>query len=243
MADDDIIVVGKLRPTNPGVFVSYGRGLYGYKSTERNIGKTGTPERVEEGDIIVVGRASDPANATRLKAAMDNVAKTVAILTPIIRALSATKEYTLNSGEKVTGAEIKRLWGLIRFFVTDQPFGQNRDGSVQLIDGKLVDSLYFAAFEGADSYADPNYQNNAGMNFIIMHEVMHMTSASQTHYDDAYTTFRETVPQPNETKWFANTGGWFGRTERFTNTLAKVFGDQQGFTPVTSPTFGYIPGN
>lgn len=240
---DDIIVVGK-RPAiqTAGNYVNYGNGMYGFKSSEPDYPPTKRPADAQDGDIVVIVHASNEANADGVRAAAQNVARTVAILTPLVNALAESTVYKLGDGAKMTGAEIKRLWKQTQFYVSDTVYRVNSAGAVKFRDGVFLDQLDYKSFQGPNSYADPvKFDNNQGMNFIILHEVMHLTEAAGAHESDMWTNFRETVPNPTDERWYSNFGGWFGQNEKYVNTATKVLEKAMGLLPLPNPRWGYMP--
>lgn len=131
----------------------------------------------------------------------------------------------------------------MQYIVTDKNFGPYRRGEVKpLASGLYQATLDYTAANGPNSYAAPGYTNYQGMIYLISHEVTHMLRGVNDYYNSIYNeVFPDVVSNPTEAKWFANEGGWFGRTETFTNTVGREFLKAMDAPTLTSPTFGYWP--
>lgn len=113
----------------------------------------------------------DPANKERIEAAAKKIVDWVAATTPKINALSNTAQITLKDGRVLTGAQIKELWGKADFLVTDRTdFGTDRGGAVI----GFLSQMALPTVEGWDVHI-------GGLNFILFHEIMHMSAQARDY--------------------------------------------------------------
>lgn len=164
----------------------------------------------------VAAWVGDPANRAAVQAAAEKLTSHIAQLTPRIAALSNTAVIPLANGQSITGAELKALWGKADFVVTDANFGPDRGGATE----GFLSQIRYTTVEGYAAHGENSATGFPGLNFLIAHELIHMTDIAQFYYSDQYADYRAENPGLSEAQLaaqFQDTILQFRQNEQFAN--------------------------
>lgn len=155
------------------------------------------------------------------KNAIEQLKTTVDQLTFWFDGIDNNATMQLSDGRSVSGSELKSIWSMTDFVVNDNvTYGNGTTRSeadwnggnpfIQMNLGQLV-----------------NYVNHpGGMNYLILHELGHMTSAGRDMNSSVWADGVYTVDETN-----AN--------EQYANDIARGIANSVGAAIVDNPTYGY----
>jgi hypothetical protein len=177
------------------------------------------------------------ANQAAVQAATQNVTDQVARLTPIIAATPDNAIIRFDNGRTMTGRELKSLWLRIDFTITDFNYGTDRGGATIGLESRIN----FDTVRGYAAYGPAGANGQAGLSFLIFHEMAHMTVIGSDFYRgqfDAFMARRGTVPADIWRHQFDGDDIEFRRTEQYANIAAIEMMRAAGLTP---PSESYPP--
>lgn len=252
---DGIVVTAHLQNTL-SIWGFTVKNAWGYDSVVENT-------RPATGDDVATHSATDVANpqdvsasvnvlvadASHQAAALDagaNVARALARIESALAGVPTSTQIVFDGRSLTVGTVLDTLHNT-KFIIDDAATYNNGGvGSAQIgtSGNPNVDHLNYAAFTGTGSYADSNYQKDAGLVGILLHEIGHLTTVG-----DAFRT--------DEINWYKKDYGTTAGFEVFTNGAKSAysisnekFANDFSLAVVTatgtalsltgySPTFGY----
>jgi len=171
----------------------------------------------------VTNNITRPLTAVEQQAVADLNAK-IAAVTNVINAIPDNAAITLSDGTTVTGAELKAIWAATDFVI-------NEVGHTYANGTTLGEANY----NGGDPVVSYNIDtlvnynaHNGGMEFLILHEIGHMTANSRAH--NALINSDGTV-----------TAAEMDDHQRLANDIARAIANQGGLTIMSNPGSGYSP--
>ncbi len=155
--------------------------------------------------------------------AIDNLKARVVAVDTAIKGLSDDVIYTLADGRVATGAEIKVAWSKTDFTINENSHvyaNGGRYGEANWNNGNPEISYNIGALQGYDAFGV------AGLNYLILHELSHMTEAQREALAEAYSD------------------GEYSEAERHAheleaNDLARALGETIGLNVVNTVGDGY----
>jgi hypothetical protein len=144
-------------------------------------------------------------------AALEALKATIGAITAAIGALADNAKVTLPNGADVTGAELKAIWAITDFVINDSPetgsnYANGGGGEANMFWGNPTISF---DIEYLDGYADLP----GGMNYVVAHELGHLSQAGTSHYTD----------------------------QRVANDIARALLNGAGLAYLPNPGFEYSP--
>lgn len=154
--------------------------------------------------------------------ALDALADAVSDASIAINAIPDNAEITLSNGAKVTGAELKEVWGKTDFTINERGTSYQNGTFRGEADYNGGDPRVSINIDNVEGYA----ANGAGgMNYLVLHELGHMTAAGR-----ASNQLNVGAPE--------NSPGWI-RNERIANDTAHAIADSFGMSILGNPDAGY----
>lgn len=158
-------------------------------------GGSGSPPPPPAGHhaVNVTVHVSNSANQADAQTAAQNVAIALATIEDALGSVDQNTQVSFDNGSSISAGDLLTQIENTTYIVSDSnPSGSN--GGVGSADRThMTDTLVYTAFEGQGSYADPNYQNDAGMIGIMLHEAGHMTAQGATNLQQENTAYRKLV--------------------------------------------------
>lgn len=133
------------------------------------------PQLTDEQEVTVTVNIENPTDEQ--KKAVNDYLKAIDRLDKAIRSIPDNKKVTLYDGSTVTGAELKALWLKMDFVINpDTVFydGQNRGAAMYNGGDPIV-------YMNITNLVDYNAHGESGMNFLVGHELGHLTAANRFH--------------------------------------------------------------
>lgn len=158
------------------------------------------------------------------QAAVDALVQAVVAATQAINEIPADAQITLSNGDTVSGAELKLLWQSTDFTINDNAIYENGSGRGEA-DYNHGDPMVSLNIDNLVGY---NVHGAEGMNYLVLHELGHMTSAGREMNQLVYA---DGILEEGSPEWIEN--------ERIANDIAKAIGDHAGMPILDNPAGGY----
>ena len=115
-------------------------------------------------------------------AALEDLKETIAALEAAIMALADNAVLTLPNGADVTGAELKAIWAKTDFVINDNNFtyANGGQGEASMNFGEPTISFNIGYVDAYNNY-------DGGMNYLVAHELGHLSQAGTSFYSDQRT--------------------------------------------------------
>lgn len=155
--------------------------------------------------------------------AIDNLKARVAAVDAAINGLSDTVVYTLSGGKTATGAEIKDAWSKTDFTINENSHvyaNGGRNGEANWNNGNPEIAFNIGTLQGYDAFG------TAGLNYLILHELSHLTEVQRANLADAYSDGAYTEAERHAHELEAN-------------NLTRALGETLGLNVVNTPGDGY----
>ena len=123
---------------------------------------------------------------TEQKAAIEALKASVVAATAAINALPDTAKIVFPNGATITGAELKELWAKTDFVINPEGH-QYLNGTDRGEADRSTSQISFNLDKLVDYYRadDTPHTDNAGTNFLVLHELGHLTAANTTFDENA----------------------------------------------------------
>lgn len=150
-------------------------------SETSEVGTGGTGQPIPDEAIIDIQILIDRPLTASEEAALEDLMKTIAAIEKAIMELADNAVLTLANGATVTGAELKAIWATTDFAITDNVnYGNGGPGAAVMSYGQAT---IFFNIQGLDGYD----HLGGGTNYLVAHELGHLTQAGTSLYTDQRT--------------------------------------------------------
>jgi hypothetical protein len=172
----------------------------------------GFKDTTQQTTAAVQVSVSNSANLAAARTAAENIARGLARIESELEAMNPNTVISWD-GNSMTAGQILKVVNTTRWVVTDNPTFNN--GGVGSANGKTdTVTLYYGPYDGVgpNDYAHPNFQNDAGLVGILLHDIGHMTPAGEAFFAESYDTF---------SKEYGTTNGFYSSTNTVRFQYAK----------------------
>ncbi len=176
--------------------------------------------------------------------AAQNIARALAKIEAELQSLDPSTVINWD-GNSMTAGEILTTLNSTKFVVTDNPNFNN--AGVGSADGDTnTVTLYYGAYDGigTNDYASPNYQNDAGLVGILLHDIGHMTPAGEEWHDMSLYYYKEEFG--TESGYYDSSNvlafAYARNDEKFANDFAYATGAAFGADTLTGVNLAYGTG-
>lgn len=173
-------------------------------------------------DVVIENKIGRPLTEAE-KQVINKLATAISSLSKAIGQLSNTSQVTMPDGSKLTGAQIKAIWGEMDFIIN--PAGTSYSNPTTAGQGSAVNYVTKEVKVNIDHLAGYAAWDAPGMNYYVLHEFAHMTTGS--------VNLMNSLSQ----------GGWTeqerAQLERYTNDIARAIGNATGHSVISNPGYGY----
>ena len=181
----EVVVVGKRIPGN--VIVWDGGGNTGEPTGgdgglgDGGGGEVPTQPPADEDSIDIQIMIDRPLTDSE-KVAIEKLKETIAALEAAIMALADNAVLTLPNGADVTGAELKAIWAKTDFVINDNHVTYSNGGQGEALMAFGQPTISFNV-----GYLDQYDNLVGGMNYLVAHELGHLSQAGTSFYTDQLT--------------------------------------------------------
>jgi hypothetical protein len=243
---DDIIVNGYRVArdlSGSGFFAHRGGGGEGsdmspHPTLSPDGGGGAPPEPTDYDPPRVAAEVTNSANAAAVQAATQQLTNQVSRLTPIINSISNNAVIRFGNGRTMSGQNLKQLWLVTDFTVTDRDFGTDRGGATNGFES----IIRFSTVVGYAAFGPGGANGQSGLSFLIFHEMSHIALPGRQFYTDQYALYRARRPGVSEAMLASQFDGdqiEFRRTEQFVNIAAFAMMEELRLIPPSER----LPGN
>jgi hypothetical protein len=180
-----------------------------------------TPEGTDQSSVQVEVNLNRTLTNEEL-AAVDALNNAIRAATQAINNIPNNAQITLPNGSTVSGAELKAMWASTDFRINEAGTGYANGttrGEADYAGGNPLISFNIDTVKGYNAHGA------AGMNYLIGHELGHMTNAGRA-YDTAAASGGYT---PAETAY----------SEQLANDISRAIANAGGLQYLTNPTYGF----
>jgi hypothetical protein len=145
-------------------------------------GGGGTGEAPADSDVMDITINISRALTASETAALEALKATIAAITTAIAKLADNAIVTLPNGADVTGRELKAIWAVTDFVINDNNFTypNGGGGEANMSYGNPTVSFNIGYLDSYDGFS-------GGMNYLVAHELGHLSQAGTSFYTDQLT--------------------------------------------------------
>lgn len=182
----------------------------------------------------------NPANKDAVHAEANKLMQGIIDLTSVIDTLPDFTNIIMADGSKMTALELKELWATIDFKVTDASPQPGRAGAY---DDVTRTATFFLKDDSGDLTISGWEAWPNGLNFIMLHEVIHSSTRGQTVDQTQWDNFKAANPGRG-TQWWEDNYPFsvqFEENEEYANVGARNIATETQLTlhDLFDPTNGY----
>ena len=183
------------------------------------------PEPSESHPPEIAATCLDDKNAEEVRQAAVMLIDAIAEMDTPMRAIGDTMRITFEDGQQMSGKQIKQIWLRCRYVVNDADAGADRGGQTL---AELKESQI--RFTTVRDYRE---HSKAALQYIILHEQMHMAPPGVAFWLQAFDDYRDNEGR-NDPKGAKYNGDIidFRRTEQHVNAATREVMRLAGFDPV-----------